>query len=189
MDTPNGNESSGDPLPIHAHISEVTRLAPELFALTASPLVLQHAKDRCLSWGWRLTEYHPEDGIARIELWDGWELVMGTAQSGGIGGRSFVHIPIYYWEVSERGSRTDFDEAFTVARRAVANHLGHPLATGTYEHGHRPGWPYRYGVWRGGHAFFIVMQDEIDIQFGMDVSIWLLGRNEGELLPSFPLSE
>jgi hypothetical protein len=31
-----------------------------------------------------------------------------------------------------------------------------------------------------------LQQDELDIQFGFDLSIWILAARKGEVLPSFP---
>jgi hypothetical protein len=183
------------PMQTYGHIPEVSRYLPDLFALTAATLEPEEVQQRCLSRGWKVVEYRPEDGVARFEMADGLSAVVDSGKQGGIGGRPILHLPLYYWpedegpQPSNLDGRGEFDAAFAAARQVTIGCLGEPFGTGTYEYRHRPGWPYSYAVWPGERAFFIILQDEIDIQFGMDVSIWLLGRQEGDPLPSFPLRQ
>lgn len=176
----------------YGHIAEVSRYIPDLFSLTKAILTPEEVNERSRGWGWKLDEYRPEDGVARFELTDG---LTAVVDSGKLGGKAILHLPLYYWPEDEdsqhnnQDGRKDFDEAFAAARQATVGCLGEPVAEGSYEYRHRPGWSYSYAVWTGERAFFVLMQDEIDIQFGMDVSIWLLGRQEGEQIPAFPLSE
>jgi hypothetical protein len=94
-----------------------------------------------------------------------------------------------YYDERENGSspgdRAPFDAAYRCLADVALETLGPAARTGRYEYAHRPGWPYSYCLWRLDEAQVILLQDEHDIQFGMDVSLWLFppgrvqrGRNE-----------
>lgn len=68
--------------------------------------------------------------------------------------------------------RSPFDGAFETLVEQLANSIGPPVETGTYRYSHRPEWPYSFGWWRLDDSTFALVQDERDIQFGMDVTLW-----------------
>jgi hypothetical protein len=37
-------------------------------------------------------------------------------------------------------------------------------------------------------GFVVLQQDELDIQFGFDISVWVVSGSKGEELPPFPLT-
>jgi hypothetical protein len=87
--------------------------------------------------------------------------------------RPRVFVPLFYFEESET-TREPFDLAFRSILDQLVSILGQPSTSGQYGYPHRKGWPYSYAGWRGGDATFVLVQDEFDIQFGMDVSLWVL---------------
>jgi hypothetical protein len=66
--------------------------------------------------------------------------------------------------------------------------LGPPAGRGEFEYAHRAGWSYSYAVWRADRGFLVLQQDELDIQFGFDLSLCVVSAKDGETLPSFPLA-
>jgi hypothetical protein len=61
--------------------------------------------------------------------------------------------------------------------------LGQPRREGTYEFPHRTGWPYGFRAWRVPEEQVILLQDEHDIQFGMDVSLWFFSAEPDVSIP------
>src|SRR5262249_46626912 len=162
--------------------------------------------ERCRGWGWILTENVPDLGVARFLAGDHREVVFGSGEFVGLGERSYLWMALCYWpddgdsrspdgeEVREDagggdgGDRGDFDARFEAAREELRNLLGPPAGQGKYEYRNRVGWPYLYAVWRAKRGFFVLQQDELDIQTGLDISIWVVAGRVGEVLPRFPLS-
>ena len=65
----------------------------------------------------------------------------------------------------------------------VAAIHGEARRDGKYEYPHRSGWPYRFRTWRLPEAQVILLPDEHDIQFGMDVSLWLFRPKPNVAVP------
>ncbi len=45
---------------------------------------------------------------------------------------------------------------------------------------------YQFAVWRGSHAVMALIQDDFDIQFGSEITAWIIECGEGDPLPDFP---
>lgn len=97
---------------------------------------------------------------------------MGVEVSGD-GRRPRAYLPLFHFEDYEDG-RIVFDRVYDSLLQQTADLLGQPLLSGLYENLHRPGWPYKYAWWPLAKSTFALVQDEYDIQFGMDVSLWVL---------------
>jgi hypothetical protein len=150
-------------------------------------------KRLCCGSGWELIEDEPNLGFVRYSLSVGPDhqdrrlLSVGTANTEGI---LYIYLPLFYFPEEDaahhsENDRTRFDEAFRRLRESSEVELGRPERTGTYEYPHRSDWAYSYCVWRLPEAQVILLQDEHDIQFGMDVSLWLFPVEPDV---SFPLS-
>jgi hypothetical protein len=61
--------------------------------------------------------------------------------------------------------------------------LGPPSSFGEYTYPHREGWPYSYSWWSLADATIVLVQDEFDIQFGMDISLWVLPAHAAVAVP------
>ena len=64
-----------------------------------------------------------------------------------------------------------FNAAFQSAAEALTRHLGAPTASGEHRLSFRT-WPYAYRRWSLPEAEFTLVQDELDVQDGMDVTLW-----------------
>jgi hypothetical protein len=182
-------------------IQVLHRASRLLYSLTETDFGLEEVVERCRRRGWRPSEVDPSLGVARFRLDDGREAVVTSREAEGSNGRASLWLPLYYWpdeeddyvparqEGRETGvGREDFDARFEVACDQLTESLGPPTARGKFECGHRPGWPYSYAVWRGKRGFVVLQQDKLDIQFGFDISVWVLSGSKGEELPPIPLT-
>ncbi len=79
--------------------------------------------------------------------------------------------------------RTPFDNAFRRLADGLEALVGPPFRTGEYKYRHRRGWPYLYSWWRLPDASLALVQDEHDIQFGTDVTLWVLAEGVKVRLP------
>lgn len=65
-----------------------------------------------------------------------------------------------------------FDALFLSVAQAVVRHLGEPAVCGEHRFPFRA-WPYSYRRWSLPEAEYTLVQDEFDIQSGMDVTLWI----------------
>ena len=65
-----------------------------------------------------------------------------------------------------------FDSAFKFTAGFLTAHLGAPTVTGKHQLKFRE-WPYAYQRWSLPDGEFTLVQDEFDIQEGMDVTLWI----------------
>jgi hypothetical protein len=140
-------------------------------------------KRLCSGAGWQMVEDEPDLGFVQYFLWVGPDLEnrrllsVGTPQ---LDGPPHIYLPLFYFPEQEEGGypekhdRAPFDEAYRRLAESVGLILGEPAREGVYEYPHRPGWQYGFRAWRVPEGQVILLQDEHDIQFGMDVSLWLL---------------
>jgi hypothetical protein len=142
--------------------------------------------------GWKLVEDEPDLGFVQYILWFGPGLdnrrllSVGTAE---IDGAPHIYLPLFYFpEEKEDGDpaecdRSTFDEAYRLLADGIAAKIGQAPRDGTYKYPHRSGWPYSFRTWRIAEAQVILLQDEHDIQFGMDVSLWLFPAESDVSIP------
>jgi hypothetical protein len=148
-------------------------------------------KRRCSGAGWQLVEDEPDVGFVQCFLWIGAGpdnrrlLSVGTPE---LDGPPHLYLPLYYFPEEEGGDpeeqeRTPFDEAYRRLADGTSVILGKAHREGTYEYPHRSGWPYNFCIWRVPEAQVVLVQDEHDIQFGMDVSLWLFAVEPDVSIP------
>src|SRR5215469_3802465 len=65
-----------------------------------------------------------------------------------------------------------FNSAFHSAAAAITQLLGAPVASGERQLSFRT-WPYAYQRWSLPEGEFTLIQDEFDIQEGLDVTLWI----------------
>jgi hypothetical protein len=65
-----------------------------------------------------------------------------------------------------------FDSVFKAAAETLSRPLGTPAVTGKHQLKLRD-WPYAYQRWSLPEGEFTLVQEELDIQEGMDVSLWI----------------
>ena len=149
------------------------------------------AKRLCAGAEWQLVVDEPDFGFLQYYLWVGPNrenqrlLSIGTCD---IKGAPHIYLPLFYFPEEDGGNpsdhdRTRFDEAYRLLSEKVDLVLGAARRDGTYEYSHRSGWPYNYRVWQMPEAQLIVLQDEHDIQFGMDVSLWIFAAEPDVSVP------
>lgn len=78
----------------------------------------------------------------------------------------------YYEEYDVR--REPLDKAYQSLYQQLTHVIGPPSASGEFTYPHRSGWLYSCCWWCLSDATFALTQDELDIQFGMDVTLWIL---------------
>src|SRR5262249_38814677 len=139
-------------------------------------------KRLCSGAGWQMVGDEPEIGFVQYYLWVGSGnenrrlLSIGTPE---VAGPPHIYLPLYYFPEEEEGGepadhdRKSFDEAYRRLAEGMGLLLGRAERDGTYEYSHRSGWPYSLRAWRIPEAQIFLLQDEHDIQFGMDLSLWL----------------
>jgi len=65
-----------------------------------------------------------------------------------------------------------FNSAFRSTADTITRYLGAPAAAGDHRLSFRK-WPYAYRRWSLPEGEFTLVQDEFDIQDGMDVTLWI----------------
>jgi hypothetical protein len=149
-------------------------------------------KRLCSRAEWQLVEDAPDLGFVQYFLWVGPNLddrrllSVGTLETDRA---PYIYLPLSYFPDEEDGGdpsqhdRTPFDEAYRRLSDGFGVILGHARREGTYEYPHRPGWPYSFRDWQLPEGQVILVQDEHDIQFGMDVSLWLFAAEPDVSVP------
>jgi hypothetical protein len=149
-------------------------------------------KRLCSGSGWQLVEDEPEIGFVQYFLWVGEGLDNRRLLSVGtpeLDGPPHIYLPLYYFPEQEEGGdpaahdRLPFDDAYRRLAEDIGVILGLAERDGSYEYSHRSGWPYSYCAWRVPEAQIFLVQDEHDIQFGMDVSLWLFRPKPNVAVP------
>jgi hypothetical protein len=161
------------------------RLLGQFLTLASSPFQLDVHRPLWQSFEWPCSPT-PEDqyGI-RLQLANG-SLVLIQPHGGLVG---CYAAPVCYWDAYDRpaspahaAERAHFDNAYQVLREQLRAALGPPLLTGSDS---EPS--CAYAIWRSTHALVIAQQAAFDIQFGIEVNLWLEQFDESSLAPSAPL--
>ncbi len=160
----------------------------QLFSLTAIP-DWGGINKRCRSFGWKQDDAYPEDS-----LWFLGDKLRLCTEAGTSSGQAFAFVVLYFFD--ELGpemadfcppGRADYDRAYETSESQVAAVLGDPATRGEYRYPFRSEWPYRYAIWPGEAGVLILRQDELDIQFGMDVNLWVQPWDPATPLPTLPI--
>jgi hypothetical protein len=146
---------------------------------------------RCRSFGWKADADFPDDDVWLL----GDRLRFCVGHSDANEERPFGFVFVYFFEdVREPGmaefyppGRSDYDRAYATALSQIREVIGDPAAQGEYRYHFRSDRPYHYAIWPGEAGVLILRQDEIDIQFGMDVNLWVQPWSPEEPLPVPPI--
>lgn len=146
------------------------------------------AKRRCEQAGWELYGDEPELGYLQYslrltEVKDSQRVItigLGSDRSGPC-----ALLPLEYFDDPDfaTADRSPFDRMFADWRNRLTEALGPAKGRATYERDCRPGWPYHFQYWIRGAGQFYLLQDEFDIQFGMDVTLWVFPATTKVFLP------
>ncbi len=82
-------------------------------------------------------------------------------------------LPLFYFEEYEE-SREQYDLEFRTLMAKLVYILDSESVAGKYSYPHRLDWQYFYAGWTLPDYTLVLVQDEFDIQFGMDITLWCL---------------
>jgi hypothetical protein len=156
-----------------------------LRAISRAGFSYQSTKELCQTAGWKLVDDERDLGYLafHIGMTPGqifpFRLAVEVSESSRPP-RAFV--PLSYFEDYDV-EREPFDRAYWSLREQLARVLGPPSSSGEYTYSHRKGWRYDYSWWSLTDATFVLVQDEFDIQFGMDISLWVLPADAAVAVP------
>ena len=133
----------------------------------------QDSKRLCSAAGWRLVEDEPELGFLQYQ-----PVFSGKGRLFSVCFRGSPQCPFAFTALCNfedySADRTPFDQAFARVADHLKSLLKEPSQIGSYYYSHRPKWSYAFSWWSLDDASLALVQDEYDIQFGMDVSVWIL---------------
>ena len=147
-----------------------------LRAISQAGFGYQRAKDLCRAARWELVDDELDLGYVGFEMGAApgqdfpRRLAVEVMESGRPPG---AFVPLFYFEDYDV-EREPFDRAFQSLSEQLVVVLGPPSSSGDYTYLHRTGWRYFYTWWSLPDAALVLVQDEFDIQFGMDVTLWVL---------------
>lgn len=147
-----------------------------LLAISRSGFDYALTKAICNAAGWGLVDDELDLGYIRFAMHveNGLEsssrlLSVWVAENGHT---PWAFVPLFYFEEYEQ-EREPFDDAFRSLSAQLTGLLGEASRVGTYGYPHRVGWSYYFAGWALADATLLLVQDELDIQFGMDVTLWV----------------
>jgi hypothetical protein len=129
----------------------------------------------CEAAGWQLVDDEPELGYLTysMDFATGLEerrlLSVLIAESNK---PPYAFVPLYCFEEYDE-SREPFDLAYHGIAEQLAGFFGAATRSGEYSYPHRADWSYSFAGWSLADATLVLVQDEFDIQFGMDVTLWV----------------
>lgn len=146
-----------------------------LRAISCAGFAYAQTKALCETAGYRLVDDEPDLGIVRYDI----SLAAGSDVRRAVSiliaesnKSTFACVPLLYFEEYDEG-REPFDLAFRILAEQLAGFLGAAVRSGEYSYPHRAGWSYSFAGWCLPDATLMLVQDEFDIQFGMDVTLWV----------------
>jgi hypothetical protein len=146
-----------------------------LRAISRAGFAYAPTKALCRGTGWELVDDEPDLGFVRFDMLlapgsDAPRLLsVMVAESRG---RPIAFVPLFFFEEYD-DTREPFDRAFLALFEQLAGLLGGAPESGVYSYPHRAGWSYSFAGWALPDATFVLVQDEYDIQFGMEVTLWV----------------
>jgi hypothetical protein len=172
--------------------SPFCRVVADLFSLTGSDFSFDDVKRRCLELGWTISEESPENAVLRVLLDDALSVLIAALDRRQEFG-PILYLPLFYSDdpydailAREAHERLGFDAAFAVASETATSCLGAPTAAGRWGYPGRSQ-DYSYSAWRGQRGVLFLVQDDFDIIFGSEISVWLAPREPQEPIPELPL--
>ena len=156
-----------------------------LRAISRAGFAYAPTKALCGAAGWRLVDDEPDLGYVRYDM----PLAAGSDERRPVSvliaesnKPPFAFVPLFYFEEYDEG-REPFDRAFRSLADQLTAFLGAAARSGEYSYPHRAGWPYSFAGWELADATLVLVQDEFDIQFGMDVTLWVQPAGSAVVLP------
>ncbi len=156
-----------------------------LRAISRAEFRYQATKKIAEAASWRIVDDEVDLGYAAFEMRLGPQgsvrrrLAIEVKESGR---PVLAFVPLFYFDEYE-SQREPFDRAFHSSFEHMTEFLGAPLQTGEYTYGHRPNWPHSFAWWSLSNVTVVLVQDEFDIQFGMDLTLWILPPDAAVKLP------
>jgi hypothetical protein len=147
-----------------------------LRAISRAGFAYASSKAMCEAVGWKLVDDEPDLGYVRYTMRLGGvgpdQRRLLSVQIAEAGNPPWAFVPLFYFEEYDEG-REPFDRAFRSLSGHLAGFLGAASQVGSYTYRHRAGWSYSFAGWALADATLLLVQDELDIQFGMDVTLWV----------------
>ena len=144
-----------------------------LRAISRAAFAYAPTKTLCLAAGWNLVDDEPDLGFVTFNMTVGPDpnLVRLSVLIAESGHQPFAFVPLFFFEDYDQ-TREPFDRAFRLLSEQLTRLLGEASESAVYSYPHRARWPYSFAGWSLTDATLILVQDEYDIQFGMDVTLW-----------------
>src|SRR5579871_669510 len=125
---------------------------------------------------WKLTDGDAASGYFRFDI----DLLAGESARSLVveisetEKKRFAFVGLYCFpELPDREEQIPaFDQAFRFVAEQLEQILGKSTAAGRYSYPHRT-WDYSYCWWSLPEAELALVQDEFDIQDGLDVTLWI----------------
>lgn len=146
-----------------------------LLAISRAGFAYEPTKMLCDAAGWRMLDDEPELGYVRYDMQlavDSKECRLLFVANAEGETAPFAFLPLFYFDEFDR-ERKPLDQAFHTLIEQLSAILGAAEQSGNYRYPHRKEWPYSFAGWSLPDATLMLVQDEFDIQFGMDVSLWV----------------
>ncbi|WP_435016247.1 hypothetical protein TA3x_003811 [Tundrisphaera sp. TA3] len=163
--------------PSHAALSVLRDIARSGFSYAPTKALAEAA-------GWDLRDDEPGLGYVRFDRRMTAESDEGCPLSVMVNGGEhppFAYVTLAWFEDYEV-ERGPFDEMFRIPYESLTSILGESSQSGHY---HQVDWDYSFAGWTLPDCTLILVQDELDIQFGMDVSLWALPAGRLIALPVY----
>lgn len=144
-------------------------------AISRAGFAYAPTKALCAAAGWRLVDDERDLGYVRYDILprsDSNARRMFSVLIAESGSPPWAFMPLFYFEEYDEG-RGPFDRAFRTLAEQLTSSLGPAARSGAYRYPHRAEWLYSFVGWSLPDATLVLVQDEYDIQFGMDVTLWV----------------
>jgi hypothetical protein len=128
-------------------------------------------KELVAATGWKVDEDDTDLGFLRIFLHDSdnyYRLIIGYRDPE----RPPYSLLTFGLFPDSEEHLDAFNSAFHSAAETIAQYIGAPTVSGEYQPTHRK-WSYAHYRWSLPEGEFTLVQDEFDIQEGMDVTLWI----------------
>ncbi len=145
-----------------------------LRVISRSGFGYQPTKKLAQAAGWKLVDDELDLGYVAFQmpLGSSNEIRRLHVEVSESGRSPLAFVALFYYEEYDVG-REPLDKAYQSLYQQLTNVIGPPSASGEFTYPHRSSWLYSC-CWSLLDATFILTQDEFDIQFGMDVTLWIL---------------
>lgn len=150
-------------------------LVSVLRAISRAGFAYAPTKSLCAAEGWHLVDDEPGLGYVRYDTLSAAgsdELRPVSVLIAESNELPFAFVPLFYFEEYDEG-REPFDRAFRSLADQISSFLGAAARSGEYIYPHRAQWSYWFAGWVLPDATLVLVQDEFDIQLGMDVTLWV----------------